>query len=206
MSRGKIKIRGKHELRIAEKSLSAHRHGRGLCCPAEMLERYRKLIDEEGHRRSGAFFFPVVLFPGQCPDDAEARHDSRISAKAASATWTRPASTGRSMSLTSPGVQIFDADTGTALATSCQADQLAEAVAKHPDRLSGSRQPSRHRIRSRRQGTGTQRDQVGVEERDRRFQLSMANIWTIPNSPTFSPAPRRWTCLSICTLPPRPAA
>ena len=40
------------------------------------------------------------------------------------------------VSLTSPGVQIFDAATGTALATSFN-DQLAEACRKHPDRFSG---------------------------------------------------------------------
>lgn len=47
-----------------------------------------------------------------------------------------PASPGRSVSLTSPGVQIFDAPTGTALATSFN-DQLAEACRKHPTRFSG---------------------------------------------------------------------
>jgi len=40
------------------------------------------------------------------------------------------------LSLTNPGVQIFDADTGTALATTFN-DQLAEAIRKHPDRFSG---------------------------------------------------------------------
>ena len=40
------------------------------------------------------------------------------------------------VSLTSPGVQIFDAATGTALATSWN-DQLAENIGKHPDRFSG---------------------------------------------------------------------
>ena len=40
------------------------------------------------------------------------------------------------LSLTSPGVQIFDAPTGTALARSTN-DQLAEAVRSHPDRFAG---------------------------------------------------------------------
>jgi len=40
------------------------------------------------------------------------------------------------LSLTNPGVQIFDAATGTALATRFN-DQLAEAIRKHPDRFSG---------------------------------------------------------------------
>jgi len=40
------------------------------------------------------------------------------------------------LSLTNPGVQVFDADTGTGLATSFN-DQLAEAIRKHPDRFSG---------------------------------------------------------------------
>ena len=40
------------------------------------------------------------------------------------------------ISLTSPGVQVFDAPTATALAISAN-DQLAEAVRKHPDRFVG---------------------------------------------------------------------
>jgi 2,3-dihydroxybenzoate decarboxylase len=40
------------------------------------------------------------------------------------------------LSLTNPGVQIFDAATGAALAISFN-DQLAEAIRKHPDRFSG---------------------------------------------------------------------
>jgi 5-carboxyvanillate decarboxylase len=40
------------------------------------------------------------------------------------------------LSLTNPGVQVFDADTATALATSFN-DQLAEAIRKRPDRFSG---------------------------------------------------------------------
>lgn len=38
--------------------------------------------------------------------------------------------------LTAPGVQVFDADTATALAADSN-DQLAEAVASHPDRFAG---------------------------------------------------------------------
>ena len=38
--------------------------------------------------------------------------------------------------LTAPGVQVFDAATGTALARSCN-DQLAEAVRRHPARFAG---------------------------------------------------------------------
>jgi len=40
------------------------------------------------------------------------------------------------LSIASPGVQIFDAPTGTSLATSFN-DALAEAIKKHPDRFSG---------------------------------------------------------------------
>lgn len=40
------------------------------------------------------------------------------------------------LSLTSPGVQVFDAATATALARSSN-DQLAEAIRRHPDRFSG---------------------------------------------------------------------
>lgn len=40
------------------------------------------------------------------------------------------------LSLTSPGVQIFDADTGTAIAEAAN-DRLAAAIARHPGRLAG---------------------------------------------------------------------
>ncbi len=40
------------------------------------------------------------------------------------------------LSITSPGVQIFDADTATGLARAAN-DQLAEAIAAHPDRYAG---------------------------------------------------------------------
>lgn len=40
------------------------------------------------------------------------------------------------LSLTAPGVQIFDSDTATRLATSCN-DQLAEAIRRHPGRFAG---------------------------------------------------------------------
>lgn len=40
------------------------------------------------------------------------------------------------LSLTSPGVQVFDGPTAVALARSTN-DQLAEAIAKHPDRFAG---------------------------------------------------------------------
>jgi len=40
------------------------------------------------------------------------------------------------LSLTSPGVQMFDADTGTAMATLAN-DRLAEVIARHPKRFAG---------------------------------------------------------------------
>ena len=40
------------------------------------------------------------------------------------------------LAITGPGVQVFDADTATALAADSN-DQLAEAIAKHPDRFAG---------------------------------------------------------------------
>ncbi len=40
------------------------------------------------------------------------------------------------LSLTNPGVQLFDREEGAAWSISCN-DQLAQAIAKHPDRFSG---------------------------------------------------------------------
>ena len=102
--------------------------------PAEMLTRYRKLIDEKGTDDPG-FLSQWAYFLGDAQmNQALAKRfvdigEGRIRDMDAAGIDRQI------ISLTSPGVQIFDADTGTALATLFN-DQLAEAVRKHPDRFS----------------------------------------------------------------------
>ena len=103
--------------------------------PAEMLKRYRKLIDEKGTDDPGFLSqWAYFLGDGQINQALPRRFmdigEGRIRDMDATGIDRQI------ISLTSPGVQIFDADTGTALATSFN-DELAAAIAKHPDRFSG---------------------------------------------------------------------
>ena len=103
--------------------------------PAEMLTLYRKLIDEKGTTDPG-FLSQWAYFLGN------ASMMQKLATRFTDVGENRIRDmdmTGISrqiVSLTSPGVQIFDAATGTALATSWN-DQLAENIRKHPDRFSG---------------------------------------------------------------------
>jgi 2,3-dihydroxybenzoate decarboxylase len=103
--------------------------------PAEMLRLYRKLLDEKGTDDPG-FLSQWGYFLGRADRMqvlAERFHnldEGRIRDMDATGIARQI------VSLTSPGVQIFDAATGTALATTFN-DQLAEACHKHPTRFSG---------------------------------------------------------------------
>jgi len=103
--------------------------------PAEMLKLYRKLLDEKGTDDPG-FLSQWGYFLGQADRMqvlAERFHnlgEGRI------ANMDATGIARQIVSLTSPGVQIFEAVQGTALATSFN-DQLAEACRKYPDRFSG---------------------------------------------------------------------
>ena len=103
--------------------------------PAEMLRLYRKLLDEKGTDDPG-FLSQWGYFLGQADRMqvlAERFHnlgEGRIR------DMDMTGISRQIVSLTSPGVQIFGAAEGTALATSFN-DQLSEACRKHPDRFSG---------------------------------------------------------------------
>ena len=102
--------------------------------PPELLARYRKLLadgyDDPGFRSlwgfySGASPRATALFE-RIQDLGERRlHDMDSTGIAK-----------QILSLTAPGVQVFDAAEATALARSSN-DQLADAIRKHPDRFSG---------------------------------------------------------------------
>lgn len=102
--------------------------------PPELLARYRKLLadgyDDPGFRSlwgfySGASPRATALFE-RIQDLGERRlHDMDETGIAR-----------QILSLTAPGVQVFDAAEATALARSFN-DRLADAIRKHPDRFSG---------------------------------------------------------------------
>ena len=102
---------------------------------AEMLRLYRKLLDEKGTDDPG-FLSQWGYFLGNADRMkvlAERFHNlgaGRI------ADMDATGIARQIVSLTSPGVQIFNAVEGTALAVSFN-DQLSEAVHKNPDRFSG---------------------------------------------------------------------
>ena len=103
--------------------------------PAEMLQRYRKLIDEKGTTDPGflsqwAYFLGNATMMQKLATRFTDVGEGRIRDMDATGI------SRQIVSLTSPGVQIFDADTGTGLATSWN-DQLAANIARHPDRFSG---------------------------------------------------------------------
>ena len=103
--------------------------------PAEMLRLYRKLLDEKGTDDPG-FLSQWGYFLGNAERMkhlAERFHnlgEGRIRDMDATGIARQI------VSLTSPGVQIFGAAEGTALATTFN-DQLSDAIGKHPDRFSG---------------------------------------------------------------------
>jgi 5-carboxyvanillate decarboxylase len=102
--------------------------------PAELLARYRQLIesgyDDPGFRSLWGFY------SGASPRAAALAE--RIQDLGAGRLRDMD-DTGVAMqilSLTAPGVQVFDAAEGTALARSFN-DLLADAIGKHPDRFTG---------------------------------------------------------------------
>jgi 5-carboxyvanillate decarboxylase len=104
--------------------------------PPELFDRYRKLlernaIDDPGFRSLWGFYL-----------GSRSERATQIIARIQDLGEQRLRdmdATGidrQILSLTSPGVQIFDAATATSLARSFN-DQLAEAIRAHPDRYSG---------------------------------------------------------------------
>ncbi|HEU4617858.1 MAG TPA: amidohydrolase family protein [Gammaproteobacteria bacterium] len=118
---------GKPYLRIATEEAYA---------PPDLIERYRKAIrdgsvDDPGFRSlMGYFLFndsPATNAIVERLQDLDARRIADMDATGIER---------QIVSLTGPGVQIFDAATAVGLAETYN-DALAEAIARHPDRLAG---------------------------------------------------------------------
>jgi 5-carboxyvanillate decarboxylase len=125
----KLKSRSKRNppfLRIATEEAFA---------PLELLQRWKKMLDQGGNLDPG-FVGQWGYFLGPSP------RAQGIAARMSDLGERRihdMDSTGiarQILSLTNPGVQLFDPAEGAALAISFN-DQLAEAIRKHPDRFSG---------------------------------------------------------------------
>jgi 5-carboxyvanillate decarboxylase len=104
--------------------------------PPELFERYRRLlhsgkVDDPGFESLMGFYLtnpsPRIKDVRDRLEDVGARrlHDMDQSGIAR-----------QILSLTAPGVQVFDADTAVGLAESFN-DQLSEAIARHPSRFAG---------------------------------------------------------------------
>jgi len=103
--------------------------------PPELLQRYRMLL-QNGSVDDPGFSSLVGFYLGTSPRAVQVM--SRMTDLGALRIRDMD-DTGiakQILSLTSPGVQIFDADTAVGLARSSN-DQLAEAILRHPDRFDG---------------------------------------------------------------------
>lgn len=103
--------------------------------PAEVLDRYRNLIADEPNLDIG-FTSLMGFYLGKTPRAVEVMSRMADLGERRLSDMDATGIARQIVSLTSPGVQIFDADTGTSLARLSN-DTLAEAIRKYPDRFSG---------------------------------------------------------------------
>ena len=101
--------------------------------PASLLEKYRSLLEAQPASWDPGFRSLWGFFLGATPRATQlaARIQDLGARRIADMDATGIAK--QIVFLTAPGVQVFDAATGTALARDCN-DQLAQETKKHPDR------------------------------------------------------------------------
>jgi 2,3-dihydroxybenzoate decarboxylase len=104
--------------------------------PPELFERYRKLLDDGSHNDPGFASFMGFYLNNSGPRLTEIRTQIQDIGERRIRDMDATGIAKQILSLTSPGVQVFDAPTAVSLATSFN-DQLAEAIRKHPDRFAG---------------------------------------------------------------------
>ena len=103
--------------------------------PPELLQRWKVLLERGGNLEPG-FVAQWQYFLGPSPRASGIVTRLQDIGDARLRDMDDTGIARQILSLTSPGVQVFDPATGTALAESMN-DQLAEAIRKHPDRFSG---------------------------------------------------------------------
>ena len=104
--------------------------------PPELFERYRKLLEDGSHNDPGFASFMGFYLNNSGPRLTEIREQIQDVGERRIRDMDSTGIAKQILSLTSPGVQVFDAPTAVSLATSFN-DQLAEAIRKHPDRFAG---------------------------------------------------------------------
>jgi 5-carboxyvanillate decarboxylase len=104
--------------------------------PPELFERYRKLLDDGSHNDPGFESFMGFYLNNSGPRLTEIRAQIQDLGERRIRDMDATGIAKQILSLTSPGVQVFDPPTAVSLATSFN-DQLAEAIRRHPDRFAG---------------------------------------------------------------------
>ncbi|HEV3482894.1 MAG TPA: amidohydrolase family protein [Candidatus Acidoferrales bacterium] len=104
--------------------------------PPELFERYKKLLEDGSHNDSGFASFMGFYLNNSGPRLTEIRAQIQDIGERRIRDMDATGIAKQILSLTSPGVQVFDAPTAASLATSFN-DQLAEAIRKNPDRFAG---------------------------------------------------------------------
>ena len=104
--------------------------------PPELFERYKRLLDDGSHNDPGFASFMGFYLNNSGPRLTEIRAQIQDIGERRIRDMDATGISKQILSLTSPGVQVFDAPTAVSLATSFN-DQLAEAIRKHPDRFAG---------------------------------------------------------------------
>jgi 5-carboxyvanillate decarboxylase len=103
--------------------------------PPELLQRWKALL-EKGANLDPGFVGQWSYFLGDSPRSKGIAWRLQDLGEQRIRDMDETGIARQILSLTNPGVQIFEAETGTALATAFN-DQLAEAIRKRPDRFSG---------------------------------------------------------------------
>ena len=102
--------------------------------PAELLERYARMLEKDGDAEPGFRsmwgFWGSRSRSGPLAERIQDLGERRLADMDAAGIHRQV------IFLAPPGVQVFDAATAVSLATSCN-DQLAEGVARHPQRFAG---------------------------------------------------------------------
>jgi 2,3-dihydroxybenzoate decarboxylase len=102
----------------------------------ELFARYKALLDDGSHNDPGFESLHGFYLRNPSPRIAEVARRMQDLGEVRIHDMDQTGIARQILSVTAPGVQIFDADTGVAMARSTN-DQLAEAIREHPDRFSG---------------------------------------------------------------------
>ncbi len=104
--------------------------------PPELFRRYRLLLADGSHGDPGFASLTGFYLNDPSPGLAKLRERMQDLGELRLRDMDETGIAKQILSLTSPGVQVFDAATAVALAAAFN-DELAEAIGKHPDRFAG---------------------------------------------------------------------